>query len=162
MLGEARSADVGDYSLLEAADLQVQTAVQLAADPDVGPESRERLQSLVIALGTQRSRAEEAAAEEARNSAMIQRLEMLRDQSHDFGWDELADDDRGADSFAAAFRDFGLDVLEADLDEACAWIGEQAIAEELAFALDDWVRFLRAEGVEVGAASLSPSRSGST
>src|SRR5262249_15463545 len=45
--------------------------------------------------------------------------------------------------YAAAFRDYGIDVESLDAAEAAERIGARAIRVELAAALDDWARIRR-------------------
>jgi serine/threonine-protein kinase len=136
ILGEAQSADIGDFTLLIEAQRKLDLARELAQDPAVSDATRERVESLGDDLNSKRARSEEQAREQARNDAMLVRLEEIRTISNDYGWGDAFM--AGRDSYSEAFRDYGMDVARADLDEATSWISEQPIAIELASALDDW------------------------
>src|SRR5262249_44061184 len=76
---------------------------------------------------------------------MVARLEEVRLLGSGVrdGYFDSAGEDRG---YAAAFRDYGMDVETLDAPEAAALLGARAIRVELTAALDGWARARRGVG----------------
>jgi tetratricopeptide (TPR) repeat protein len=74
----------------------------------------------------------------SRDLQMAADLEEIRLRKSDHAKDDHFDSERVAAEYAAAFRDFGIDVETLEPDEAANRIEARAIVEELAAALDDW------------------------
>jgi serine/threonine-protein kinase len=99
-------------------------AGELVRDED-SPELRQRLDRVVADL------------------KMGARLEEIRLQHAErMGKDSQYDYAAGSRAFATAFRNYDLDVLSLDPDEAARRIAASEIKEQLIVALDDWARDL--------------------
>jgi tetratricopeptide (TPR) repeat protein len=79
------------------------------------------------------------------NLDMVRQLEEVRLLGSELTADRrFAHDDDVAGRYAAAFRDYGVDVEALPAEEAAAWLRERpAVAVPLAQALDDWANHRR-------------------
>jgi eukaryotic-like serine/threonine-protein kinase len=120
---KGRSAAVAELSpWVEALDNVQAAADRLSGDAD--PALRARIEQLRAELET-----------EVRDRRMLARLEEIRlnkSQSKNFDFRQAAGD------YAAAFREYGIDVEHLPDEQAAEHIGGRDIAAELAAALDDW------------------------
>jgi tetratricopeptide (TPR) repeat protein len=78
--------------------------------------------------------------QEEADRRMAGRLEAIHIRTHEDQFNRtlpLTGDD-AKDTFAAAFRDYGIPVQELEVEEAARRVRESALKEELIAALDDW------------------------
>jgi tetratricopeptide (TPR) repeat protein len=120
---KGRDAAAGELSPWTEALANVQEAAnRLSGDADSA--LRQRVEQLRAELET-----------EIHDRRMLARLEEIRlnkSQSKNFDFREAAGD------YAAAFRDYGIDVEHLPDEQAAECVRGRAIAVELAAALDDW------------------------
>jgi serine/threonine-protein kinase len=112
-----------------------QAAGRVAADADAGEALRGRVDDAVAAL-----------EQGQRDRAMRARLEGVRLAQTEVKDDGAFDPDEAPRAYAAAFRDYGIDVPALPPDEAAGRVRRAGIADELGVALDDWAQLTRDEG----------------
>ncbi len=117
-------------------------ALARAEEEDVGDELTARLADFVSRT---EALAEEARAKrelEARNRALFERLDEVDLFGGELG---LSTTNQEIDqNYAAAFRDYGLDIESQDLVDTLTALRERGMGAELALALDQWARVKRA------------------
>jgi serine/threonine-protein kinase len=131
MLATARAAPTGDVAPWERALLGARSADTLARTSQADAESRARAESLLHEVERDAASAHEAAEREAKDRAMVERLQEIRGTEQDPGFTTL-------DDFAAAYTDYGIDVTTLPLAEAVARIRASHVRDELAMGLDYW------------------------
>jgi tetratricopeptide (TPR) repeat protein len=116
-LGEAGAAQ---------ALLQVQGGVATA-------DQRGRLARLLVEAAAGEREARESAARARKDRVFPDRLATIRD-----GFDAHHDFARTDSDYAAAFREYGIDISALSPADAAAQIASRPIATEIALALDNW------------------------
>src|SRR5262245_44364848 len=107
-------------------------------------EAAARRAEALLASGGGRAELQQRVHELLADLRMVAKLEEVRILRSDVkdGYFDVAAEERG---YAAAFRDYGVDVETLDPGEAAERIGARAIRVELAAALDGWARRRRAQ-----------------
>ena len=128
-LGRARAASEGELTPWVEATQASKRAEALLARPEVGPELRREIEDLVATVARERDQAEARA----KDRRLLQGLVAIHT---DIG---LHLDYRRADrEYAAAFREYGVDVDGLAPADAGARIAAAPIAAEMVDALDQW------------------------
>ena len=128
-LGRARAASEGELTPWVEATQASKRAEALLARPEVGPELRREIKDLIATVARERDQAEGRS----KDRRMLQRLVAIHT---DIG---LHLDYRRADrEYAAAFREYGVDVDRLPPADAGAHIAEAQIGAEMVDALDQW------------------------
>jgi hypothetical protein len=152
---ERRSAALREIEDLQAAVLELQgeghhdealadarLALARAQDEDVGPELAARLAGFVARTEALAGEAREQRELEAKKRALFERLGEVELLGSHVGVSITNEDlDR---AYAAAFRDYGLDVESQDLVHTLTALRERGMGADLAVALDQWARVKRA------------------
>jgi tetratricopeptide (TPR) repeat protein/tRNA A-37 threonylcarbamoyl transferase component Bud32 len=139
--GQAQAAPVGDLALWGVAREAARRAEVLAEAGAADDETSRRVRTLFADLAREEQSARDRAGEADRDRKMLERLAEIRGtvEDHDGGYVNAA--------YAAAFRDYGIDVDALPTAEAADRIRRrpQAVAAELAATLDLWAfeRLLR-------------------
>ncbi len=143
---QARSAPADDASKwIEAAE-SAKRAKAIAARGEGAAELRDRAESLLTTV-IHEQRNEKARLEDRR---MVERLAEIH---ADFA--VHLDRAKTEAEYAAAFRDYGIDLDSLDTEEAGRLIAARPTAVELAGALDQWASFRRGPSPDIsGARSL--------
>lgn len=129
LLGRARAAPVVDLTPWVEASRASRQAETLLARTEVGPELRREIQDLVATVARERDQAETRT----KDRRMVQKLvEIHADIALDLNYV------RADREYAAAFRDYGIDVDRLLPTDAGARIAEAPIATEMVDALDQW------------------------
>jgi serine/threonine-protein kinase len=138
----ARSAPLGDWAGWIEATEACKRAESILAPGDAPEDLRDRVRNLradvARAYGEARARADAASAE-ARDRRMVERLAEIHADISVHGDPKLRDE-----QYAAAFRDYGIDLEALDPAEAGARIAARPIAIELAGGLENWAHNRRA------------------
>jgi tetratricopeptide (TPR) repeat protein/tRNA A-37 threonylcarbamoyl transferase component Bud32 len=138
----ARTAAAGDLRSWQEALSVVKRAKGLLAGGESTAELRKRVDDLWDTLTAEEQAARQAAAEVERDRRMVSRLTEIRSHRDDQFGGGHADEE-----YAAAFRDYGVDLDALPVEEAAARIRQRPapVAMELVGALDDWTteRLLR-------------------
>jgi serine/threonine-protein kinase len=138
----ARSASLGDRAGWIEATEACKRAESILASGDAPEDLRDRARSLLADVtreyGEARARAEAAWAE-ARDRRMVERLAEIHADISVHGDPKLRDE-----QYAAAFHDYGIDVVALNPAEAGARIAARPIAVELAGGLENWAHNRRA------------------
>jgi serine/threonine-protein kinase len=137
-----RARDLAPWA---AAVKAAQNAKTLLENGEGGDDLAGRVHTLLAEVTAGEQAARRAAAEKAADREMVPKLEELRWQALLGGIDLVGtvprfDADR---AFAAAFREYGIDVGKGSPAEVGARLGLRAIKVELAVALDVWAQTLR-------------------
>jgi len=122
-----------------AAFAAAEKAEQIAASEEAEEVDRERVRGLLADLTAQRSEASERDAHklaDERMEGLIQAIRLNRAAQ----WDSRSMDS----AFVAAFREYGIDILTLDPEEAAKRIRASVLRSDLVAALDDWGRTRRA------------------
>ncbi|MBN2490913.1 MAG: tetratricopeptide repeat protein [Planctomycetes bacterium] len=136
--GAARAAPVEDVAPWDKALAALERAEAVATQGAIDPATRDRLASLALEVRIEEAGARAAAAQAAADRAMVARLEEIRLLAAD-RWETPGDYEGPTDvAYAAAFRDYGIDVDALKPEDATARIRASAIADALVVALDDW------------------------
>jgi tetratricopeptide (TPR) repeat protein len=133
LLGRARAAPEGELTPWAEATQAARRAEALLARPEVGPELRGEIQNLVATVARERDQAEARS----RDRRTVQRLVTIHA--------DMAlhlDYVRADREYAAAFRDYGIDVDQLQPADAGTRVAAAPIAVELVNALDQWA-FIR-------------------
>jgi serine/threonine-protein kinase len=134
--GQARSAALGDRAKWVEAVEAVKRAELILAQGDGSEDLHSRVRDLHAAVTEEYGEAvarAEAAWEQDKDRRMVERLAEIHADFSVHGDPALRDA-----QFAAAFRDYGIDVEVLDPAEAGARIAARPIAVELAGGLDNW------------------------
>ncbi len=126
LLEKARKAGPADSSKWGDLRDTMQQAEALAGSGLADPEDVERVATL-----------SRDVREEEANREMVARLDEIRQRQRKGPGAEAAAGTR-PDAYEAAFRDYGLSVLDLDAEEAARRIGASSIRDWLVAALDDW------------------------
>ena len=134
--GQAKAAAIGDLSKWPEA---LAAARQARFVPEGGEPSailEARVNMLLALLESEQADAANRAAQASRDRRFLERLETIRLERFEQGgkWAPQVTDL----SYAAAFREFGMDVEEVDPTEAGRLLRKSSNPLELAFFLDDW------------------------
>jgi hypothetical protein len=133
LLSQARTAPKGELVLWIEATQAAERAKTLLGRGEVEPELRRQVQDLVSTVARERGLAEAVS----KDRRMVERLaEIHADIAVHF------DLKRADAEYAAAFREYGVDVDKFDPAEAGARLGASPVASELANALNQWT-FIR-------------------
>lgn len=135
--GEARSQG-GDLALLDKARALAGNAQMLADNKDVDSTIGDRVARLLADIEAQGEEARRAAAQVARNTAMVDRLDAIRGEYEIDLEMQRRDWSRRDRAYASCFADFGIDLDRMSRQEVVAEIRASGITTELAVALDDW------------------------
>ncbi|MBN2491918.1 MAG: hypothetical protein JXQ29_13810, partial [Planctomycetes bacterium] len=136
--GAARAASVEDVAAWDKVRAALERAEAVAVQGDIEPATRDRLAALAAEVYDEDSRARAAAAQAAKDRAMVAWLDEIRLRAADL-WDTPGDFEGPTDAaYAAAFRDYGIEVDALAPAEAAARVRATAISESLVIALDDW------------------------
>jgi eukaryotic-like serine/threonine-protein kinase len=131
--GQAQSSAVGDLTRWTEARGTALRARDLLDRGEVDDALRARVLAVLADLQREQAAAARRADEIARERALLTRLEVIRgDRSEN--WDAKRCDE----DYAAAFREFGLDVDRLDPEETGKQIARRSDPVELASYLDDW------------------------
>jgi serine/threonine-protein kinase len=106
-------------------------ARESARDGGVDPELSAQVERLFLALEEKSRISREAEAQRRKDAAMVERLERIRMERGAVRSHEDLEE-----AFAAAFREYGIDVE--DPSKGAASLTKSAIADELVMALDEW------------------------
>jgi tetratricopeptide (TPR) repeat protein/tRNA A-37 threonylcarbamoyl transferase component Bud32 len=139
----ARTAAAGDLRPWQEALSAVKRAKSLLAGGESTAELRKRVDDLWDTLTAEEQAARQAAAEVERDRRMVSRLTEIRSHKDDEFGGGHADEE-----YAAAFRDYGVDLDALPVEEAAARIRRRpaVVAAELVGALDDWAAERRLRG----------------
>jgi serine/threonine-protein kinase len=136
LLGRARAAAEGELTPWVEATQSTRRAEALLARPELDADLRREIQALAATVARERAQTE-ARLKDRRT---VERLAAIHtDMALDIDWD------RADREYAAAFRDYGIDVDRLDPPVAGARIAAAPIAVEMVNALDQWTfvrRFL--------------------
>ena len=133
-LGAKARQDVGgDLSEWELAIEAAKRAEALLVEGESNPEMRGRVENLLTTLGHQR----DEATLIVRDRHIVERFATIH---NDLG--VHLDPERANEEYAAAFRDYGVDVEKLDPQEAGSRLASSPVATQIAGALDQWT-FLR-------------------
>jgi serine/threonine-protein kinase len=121
-----RAAPVEELTPWTEALAAAQRAVHRLKTGDTDPVLRTRAEELLAKL-----------VRELKDRQMLARLEEIRLRKSELK-DNQFDVKGAAREYAAAFREYGIDVEKLPVGQAGARIGECAIARELVASLDDW------------------------
>jgi serine/threonine-protein kinase len=131
--GQAQSAAPGDVAKLSEALNVARRARGLLDEGEADEELRSRVAVVLADLAREHTAAEQRAAELRRDRKLLDRLETIRGSRSEH-WDPKQADKE----YAAAFREFGIDLDRLDPNEAGARIAQRSDPAELASYLDDW------------------------
>lgn len=129
LLGRARASPEDQLTPWAEATQASRRAEAMLARPEVGPELRSEIQDLVATIARERDRAELRS----RDRRMLQRIVAIHTDLAlhlDFG--------RADREYAAAFRDYRIDVDGLQPTDAGNRIVEAPIAAEMVDAIDQW------------------------
>jgi hypothetical protein len=130
--GQARSAPAGELSPWSLAVAAAQRADALLAGGDAGAAMRDRVERLRAILEREQAEAHAKAAAARRDRQFLGRLEWIRSKQSEPGNADQPDAE-----YAAAFREFGLDLDTIDSQEAGRRLAQRSAPVELASFLDD-------------------------
>jgi tetratricopeptide (TPR) repeat protein len=132
---QALSAPPGDARRWAAVLVAANRVKALAEDDDVDPALRERAETLFSRVEKDAATAEEAATRAEKDRRMTARLDEIRTRVGD----QYQFDDRKRDlDYAAAFKDYGIDVAALEDREVAGRIERSSIARHLVTALELW------------------------
>ena len=131
--GQARAAPIGDVSRWGDAIAAARQAETILGRGGGGDALRSRVQGLQVALARESDEARAKAEAAARDRRLLKRLEEIGDDFAVHSSREKKDAD-----YAAAFREYGVDVEALPAAEAAARIAARPIAADLAMSLDGW------------------------
>src|SRR5262245_40260482 len=131
MLATARAAPVGDTAPWDRALTAARGADTLARAGEADADSRARAESLLREIERDSTAAHEAAERDAKDRAMVERLQEIRGTEQDPGFTTF-------DDFAAAYADYGIDVLSLPIEDSVGRFKASAIRDALAMGLDYW------------------------
>jgi serine/threonine-protein kinase len=150
LLGQARASASGDLSKWTEAMAAARGAASLLAGSEVDAVTRTQIQAAIRSLLDEGQVAEARIAAEKADRRMLDQLAAIRQ-----GLDYLVEQRRiGEVRFAAAFRDYGIDVDRLPPAEAGAMIASRPTAVELVAAIDEWTFNRRSLNEEAGANRL--------
>jgi serine/threonine-protein kinase len=141
LLDRARAAPKGELALWSEATQAAERARYLLGRGEVHPDLSRRVQELFATVARERGLAEA----EVKDRRMVDRLAAIH---ADIG--VHFDFNRADADYAAAFREYGVDVDALDPAVAGARLGTTPVAQDLANALDQWT-FIRRHRPVVGA-----------
>jgi tetratricopeptide (TPR) repeat protein len=146
--GQARAAAVGDPTRWTEALAAAQEAQRLMASGEADSALRARVLVLKATLEREQAQAQAEAAQLAKDRTLIERLEVIQGSRADH-WNRVRTDTE----YAAAFRDYGLDLDRMDPQEAGIRIAQRPAAAGIAAALDNWAMVRRSRSVPGSEAS---------
>lgn len=133
LLGRARIAPEGRLTPWAEATQAAKQAETLLARPDLAAGPRREIRDLVATIRHERDEAE-ARSKDGRMRERLAEIHNDLAMKHDPHWPER--------EYAAAFRDYGIDVDQLPPTDAGARIAAAPVAIEMVNALDQWT-FLR-------------------
>ncbi len=131
--GQAQSARVGDLTKWTEAMAAARHARALLAEGEADRALQQNVASLLAQFRREEAAAAKQAAEVERDRELLVQLESIRGNRSEH-WDGKQTDGE----YAAAFRDFGIDLERLDPAEAGRQIARRSAPVELASYLDDW------------------------
>jgi serine/threonine-protein kinase len=131
--GQARAAPVGELSPWSEARAAARRADALLAGGAAGAAVRARAQGVLAGLEQEQAEAQAKSAEARRDRQLLDRLERIRSKMSEPGGADRLDAE-----YAAAFREFGLDLDTLDPKEAGRQLARRSAPVELASFLDEW------------------------
>jgi serine/threonine protein kinase/Flp pilus assembly protein TadD len=133
--GQAKGAAPGNLTAWQNALAAAKRARGILATGESTPELQQRVDALLQELEAGEKAARQAAEQLGRDRRLVSRLAEIRSGKEE--WATLVHSDA---EYAAAFRDYGIDLDALSVAEAAARIQlRPAVAAELVGALDDWV-----------------------
>jgi serine/threonine-protein kinase len=137
--GFAKAAAVGDLSKWPEAIAAAKKARGLLAAGENDSGLQARVETLLAVLEKEQAAASQRAAEREKDRKFIERLDGIRLDRFAHEDPDGNDADRRIDAaYAAAFREFGIDVENLDPVEANTRLKERSAPSELIFFVDDW------------------------
>jgi eukaryotic-like serine/threonine-protein kinase len=141
--GQAKAAPVGDlgkWTEALAAAEQAEASLQTGEPSNV---LRQRVAELIQTLERERDGAERKASEAEKDRKLFARIETIRVEFVDadevwFYGRESKSPVLAEEAYAAAFREFGVDVDKVEPAEAGKLLRQRPEALEIAFAIDAW------------------------
>jgi serine/threonine-protein kinase len=131
--GQAKAAPVGDLAPWALALEAARGAVTLAESDPVDPATRQRTLALRRAVEAEAAEAHRTARQAEADRRMVNRIEEINTE-----FVEHHRSTRFRADIEEAFREFGIDVVSLEPEEAGARIRGRAIREELVAALEAW------------------------
>jgi tetratricopeptide (TPR) repeat protein len=151
--GRAQVAPPGDLVSWQAALEPARRAQAILDAGEAEEDMRQRTVTLLRALEAGLKLAQDAAREAARDRLVLQRVEAARFRGAQMKQGAL-DRKRRDREFAAAFREYGIDLDRFGAREASRLIAARPIKAELIAALDNWQFNLGPEGDPARATQL--------
>ncbi len=137
--GRARATGGGDLALLELSLAEAKRSTSLLARGEGDAELRERARSFLADVTRERDEARARATEAERDRRMTDRLTQIKVEFSGHNDRSKMDAD-----YAAAFREYGLDIDALPAVKAGAGIVARRIADDLVSAIDQWTFCRRA------------------
>jgi len=131
--GQAKAAPVGDPAPWALALAAARGAVTLAEADPVDPATRQRTIGLQRAVEAEAAEARRTARQAEADQRMVDRIEEINTR-----FVEHHRPDRFRAEIEAAFREYGIDVVSLEPEEAGARMRATGIREELVAALETW------------------------
>jgi serine/threonine protein kinase/tetratricopeptide (TPR) repeat protein len=132
--GRAKATPGGDPALLDLSVAEAKRGTSLLARDEGDPELRDRARAFLADVTRERDEARARAAGAERDRQMADRLAQISVEHSSHSDRPKTDAD-----YAAAFRDFGIDVDALAPAEAGTRIASTRIAEDLMSAIDEWI-----------------------
>jgi serine/threonine-protein kinase len=138
---EARAAGTTEAAPGQWADAErsAERAEAMLAEGSAPDELAGRIRALRAEVAPEAEAVKSAVARAARDRAMLDELERIRNGKNDVARD-AALFLQAAEAYAGAFRHYGIDVTALQPAEAAASVATSAQRPRLVVALDDWVR----------------------
>jgi len=134
--GEARSGGQSSLATWDQAAASVERARSLLRAGESSPALASRVEEAATTILDAQTKAHERARQIDLDAAMVARLENVRaPEGSDF---DPGDNERLDAEFAAAFREYGIDVDALPSDVAALAVAKSRIALALVVTLDDW------------------------
>ena len=137
--GRARATGGGDVALLELSLAEAKRSTSLLARGEGDPELRDRARSFLADVTRERDEARSRAAEAERDRRMADRLTQIKVEFSGHNDRSRMDED-----YAAAFREFGIEIDALSAADTRAGIVGRQIADDLVSAIDQWTFCRRA------------------
>jgi tetratricopeptide (TPR) repeat protein len=132
--GRAKATRGGDPALLDLSVAEAKRGSSLLALDEGDPELRNRARAFLADVTRERDESKARAADAERDRQMVDRLAQIK-----LEYSSRSDRPKIDAHYAAAFREFGIDVDALAPAEAGARIVSGRIAEELISATDQWI-----------------------
>jgi serine/threonine-protein kinase len=137
--GQAQSALVGDLTKWSEAMGAAKRARDLLAEGETDDALQTRVATALADLEREQAAAQNRAAEVERDRKLLGELETIRGSRGEH-WDHTRTDAE----YAAAFRNFGIDLDQLDPQEAGQQIAQRSAPVELTSYIDEWALQRRA------------------